>query len=189
MSGPPPVDRGGAPPGAPRFVFRPLAGSDLPLLAEWRGRPHLAEWGGAGASPEAIREEYLPAAPGPAGARPFLAFLDGRPVGYIQVYDASAGDPAWWPDHPGPGVRGIDQFLADPARLGRGLGTAMVRQFAAQVFEDPRVTEIRLDPRTENLRAVRCYRKAGFREVGPIVTPDGPAVLMVLDRAAFEGPG
>jgi hypothetical protein len=52
-----------------------------------------------------------------------VALLSGEPAGYIQVYDASAGS-EWWPDRPGPGVVGIDQFLADGERLGQGLGTA-----------------------------------------------------------------
>lgn len=84
---------------------------------------------------------------------------------------------------------GIDQFLADPDRLDQGLGTAMVRDFTAWLFEDPEVTEIRLDPRPDNARAIRCYEKAGFRQVGPITTPDGPAVLMVLPRHALRGDG
>ncbi len=79
---------------------------------------------------------------------------------------------------------GIDQFLGDGERLDRGLGTAIVSQFAARLFEDPSVTEIRLDPRPDNLRAIRCYEKAGFRAVGPITTPDGPALWMILERGA-----
>ena len=40
---------------------------------------------------------------------------------------------------------------------------------------------IGLDPSPRNSRAVRCYEKAGFRRVGLIQTPDGPALLMVID--------
>lgn len=58
----------------------------------------------------------------------------------------------------------------------------MVSQFAAFLFRDAAVTEIRVDPHPENRRAIRCYTKAGFEEVGPITTPDGPALMMVLQR-------
>ena len=58
----------------------------------------------------------------------------------------------------------------------------MVSQFAALLMQDPDVTEIRVDPRPENVRAIRCYAKAGFRAVAPITTPDGPAMMMVLER-------
>jgi RimJ/RimL family protein N-acetyltransferase len=165
------------------FSFQPLTEDDLPLLCEWLNRPHLQEWWREGdTSLEAVREKYLPRITGDDVARPFLALLDGTPAGYIQYYDAAAGNPDWWPDTPQPGVLGIDQFLADADRLGQGLGTAMVSQFTALLFQDPAVTEIRVDPNPANRRAIECYRKAGFREAGPITTPDGPAKMMVLRR-------
>ncbi|CAN5258695.1 GNAT family N-acetyltransferase [soil metagenome] len=170
----------------PGFVFRPLTETDLPLVFEWLSRPHLLEWWGGETSLAEVREKYLPRIAGGDAARPFLACLDGEPIGYIQWYDAAAG-PEWWPDDPGPGVLGIDQFLADGERLSQGLGTAMVSQFAALLFEDAEVTEIRVDPRPDNGRAIRCYAKVGFRKVGPITTSDGPALMMVLDRQSFGG--
>lgn len=167
---------------SPRFTFRPLTEEDLPLLREWLNWPHLQEWWREGeVSLDGLREKYLPRIAGADAARPFVALLDGEPAGYIQVYDASAG-PEWWPHRPGPGVVGIDQFLADGDRLGRGLGTAMVSAFVARLLEDPAVTEVRVDPRPDNPRAIRCYRKVGFRAVGSITTPDGPALMMVFDR-------
>lgn len=167
-----------------RFTFRPLTEGDLPLLYEWLNRPHLLEGWGGETSIADVREKYLPRLAGSNAARPFLALLDGEPIGYIQYYLAAEGSAEWWPDDPGPGVLGIDQFLADSERLGQGLGTAMVSQFTELLFDDPDVTEIRVDPRPENARAIRCYAKVGFREVGPIATPDGAALMMVLQRPA-----
>jgi hypothetical protein len=34
-------------------------------------------------------------------------------------------------------------------------------------------------------RAIRCYEKAGFRRVGTVDTPDGPAVYMLCERREF----
>ena len=78
---------------------------------------------------------------------------------------------------------GIDQFLADARRLNQGLGTEMVRQFVARLFEDPRVTRVQTDPRPDNLRAIRCYEKAGFRRQGLVMTCDGPILLMTISRS------
>jgi aminoglycoside 6'-N-acetyltransferase-1b len=50
------------------------------------------------------------------------------------------------------------------------------------LFDDPRVTKVQTDPAPANLRAIRCYEKAGFRRVGEIVTPDGPALYMTCER-------
>jgi RimJ/RimL family protein N-acetyltransferase len=169
---------------SPRFLFRPLTEADLPMLLDWLNRPHLQKWWRDEImTTEQVREKYLPRITGREAARPFLACRDGKPVGYIQYYLAAAGDPKWWPDRPSLGVLGIDQFLADGDQLGEGIGTAMVSEFVAFLMEDPAVTEIRVDPRPNNLRAIRCYEKAGFASQGPITTPDGPAIMMVLKRS------
>ena len=174
--------------GSPRFEFHPLTEADLPLLHDWLNRPHIQEWWRRGEiSPAEVRDTYLPRVAGSGAARPYLAYVDRHPTGYIQYYVAAEGMDQWWPDEPGPGVLGIDQFLADGDRLGQGLGTAMVSQFAAFLLADPSVTEIRVDPRPDNVRAIHCYAKVGFREVGPITTPDGPALMMLLDRQSILG--
>jgi RimJ/RimL family protein N-acetyltransferase len=106
------------------------------------------------------------------------------PIGYAQSYVALGSGDGWWEAETDPGVRGIDQSLADPQLLGKGLGTQMVRALVESLFSDPEVTKIQTDPSPANLRAIRCYQKAGFRIVRQIVTPDGPALYMVQDRAA-----
>lgn len=164
-----------------RFEFKPLKESELPMLYEWLNRPHLREWWGPERSLQEVREKYLLRMAGRDAARPFIAFLDGEPIGYIQWYWAGAV-PGWYPDDPGPGVAGIDQFLADGRRLGQGLGTAMVSEFVELLFSAPTVTEVRLDPSAENRRAIQCYERAGFERAGEIVTPDGPALLMRIRR-------
>lgn len=51
------------------------------------------------------------------------------------------------------------------------------------LLRDPQVTRLQTDPDPRNLRAIRCYEKAGFRRVREIVTPDGLALYMVRDRS------
>jgi aminoglycoside 6'-N-acetyltransferase Ib len=117
------------------------------------------------------------------GLAQYLATLDGEPIGYVQSYQAAACHAdGWWLEVSDGGVFGLDQFLADGARLGQGLGTRMVRAFIERLVADPRVTRVQVDPSPANARAIRCYEKAGFHRVGEIVTPDGPALLMHLDR-------
>jgi aminoglycoside 6'-N-acetyltransferase-1b/aminoglycoside 6'-N-acetyltransferase-2 len=92
-----------------------------------------------------------------------------------------AGD-GWWEDETDPGVRGIDQSIADPELLGQGLGTRLVGALVDLLFSDSQVSRIQTDPAPHNLRAIRCYEKAGFRRIRTIVTPDGPALYMLRDR-------
>ena len=70
-----------------------------------------------------------------------------------------------------PGVRGIDQSLANASQLGKGLGTKLVRALVELLFNDPEVTKIQTDPSPSNLRAIRCYEKAGFERQGTVTTP------------------
>jgi RimJ/RimL family protein N-acetyltransferase len=162
------------------FEFRALTERDLPLLHEWMGRPHVREWWHGEMSLEDVRDKYLPRIAAGSG-RPYLAYLDGQAVGYIQSYVAAEVGRGWWPDCADHGVLGIDQFLADAARLGKGLGRRMASQFAHRLFREAGATQIQVDPDPSNARAIRCYTAAGFRPVGPVKTPNGDALLMVRD--------
>ena len=166
---------------SPSFVFRPLETGDLPRLAVWLARPHVAEWWGAPDALDEVRREYGEAISSDV-LWPFVAMLDGVPVGFVQVYDVMRADPSWWQDERDPGARGIDQFIADASLLGRGLGSRMVAEIVAQLFADPAVTKVQVDPSPDNARAIRAYEKAGFRRVGRVTTPDGEAELMVARR-------
>lgn len=167
--------------GTRRFDFRRVTEQDLPLLLDWLERPHLRPWWPPPASIDQLREEVLPETEYGA-ARPFLAWWDGEAMGFIQYYLIDEDGAGWWPDTPPKGTFGIDQYLADGMRLSQGLGRSMIRQFVTWLFMDHSASKIRVDPRPDNIRAIKCYESVGFRIQGQIVTPDGPAILMTLDR-------
>ena len=169
------------------IAFRPLREADVPLLHEWIHRPHVAQWWGGDGPPasfEDTRKKYSLRLHGHSLVKPYIALLAGEPMGFIQSYAAIECGDGWWKDETDPGVHGIDQFLCDESRLGRGVGTRMVSAFVHRLFEDPNVTKVQADPDPVNTRAIRCYEKVGFRRLGNIVTPDGPALLMVIERCA-----
>ncbi|HEX4980685.1 MAG TPA: GNAT family protein, partial [Ilumatobacteraceae bacterium] len=60
---------------------------------------------------------------------------------------------------------GIDLYV-DPAHHGRGLGTDAVRTLARHLIHDHRHHRLVVDPAADNLAAIRCYTKVGFRPVG-----------------------
>ena len=165
--------------------LRLMTADDIPMLAEWFRRPHVLEWWDAeeAALPlEQIRALYLPEAMALEKVTPYIAMHDGRPLGYAQSYVAMGSGGGWWETETDPGVRGIDQFIAVPEKLGQGLGTALVKELVRMLFADDTVTLVQTDPDPTNARAIRCYEKAGFRRLRSIVTPDGPAEYMVRDR-------
>lgn len=72
------------------------------------------------------------------------------------------------------------QFIGEPSFIGQGHGPWLIAQFAQMMFEEgaPRLL---VDPAPANSRAIRAYEKAGFLPIGPRMTPDGEAMVMVLD--------
>ena len=160
----------------------PLAEMHLAMLRGWLLRPHVAQWWGEAETVDQLRADYIDNFARPNATRACIAMLDDAPVGFIQCYVVKHSGGGWWEGETDPGARGIDQFLADPDALGRGLGRAMIRAFVARLFGDPAVTVVQTDPDPANLRAIRCYEAAGFRRVGRVATPDGDALLMRCTR-------
>ncbi len=157
------------------YAFRPMIAADLPLIGQWLREAHVREWWG---DPD---EQLAPVGGDldePAMDQ-FLVLADGRPFGYLQCYSLTAWNTGFGPQPEG--TRGIDQFIGENDMIGRGHGSAFIRQFAGEALGQgvPRVVT---DPDPLNLRAVRAYEKAGFAKVGMVETPDGPSLLMMRDR-------
>jgi AacA4 family aminoglycoside N(6')-acetyltransferase len=169
--------------------LRLLIEQDLPMLYEWLNRPHIYEWwGGEESRPtfKEVLEQYNPEALKQASVTPYIAMFEDEPIGYAQSYVALGSGGGWWEDESDPGVRGIDQSLANPTQLNRGLGTHLVCALVKHLFADPTVTKIQTDPAPTNHRAINCYKKAGFMPEKEVVTPDGLALYMIQTREVFE---
>ena len=162
--------------------FRPIAAADLPTLRDWLARPHVSQWWGEPESFADVEAHYLPMIAPESTTRGYVASLGRQPIGFIQSYVVLGSGGGWWEQETDPGARGIDQFLANVEQLGRGLGGAMVRSFVDGLFRDPLVTKVQADPAPENQRAIRSYARAGFLPQHKVMTPDGPALLMVRRR-------
>ena len=168
-------------------TLRLLTERDLPMLHEWLNRPHVVEWwGGEEERPtlDEVLQHYLPRVLAKEVVTQYIAMLGKEPIGYAQTYVALGSGGGWWEDETDPGVRGIDQSLANPTQLNKGLGTKLVRALVELLFLDPAVTKIQTDPTPSNHRAIRCFEKAGFVQQKVITTPDGPAVYFERARSA-----
>ena len=158
------------------YAFRPMTVTDLPLIKSWLAMPHVRQWWGDPEQQFGLVSEDL----NHPSMQQFIVSSNGRPFAYLQCYE-----PAAWPDNglgsQPDGVRGIDQFIGEPDMIGQGHGSALIRAFVADVLRKgaPRVIT---DPDPENARAIRAYKKAGFREDRLVDTPDGRAMLMVCGK-------
>ncbi|MFI0401275.1 MAG: GNAT family N-acetyltransferase [Thiolinea sp.] len=163
--------------------FRRLSPKDLPLIHTWLQQPHVHEWWPNTGSYADIEAEFLPLTEPSSSTKGYLALLEKEPLGFIQVYVVKDSGDGWWEEETDPGACGIDQFLGNATQVNQGLGTAMVQAFTEFIFQDQMVTKIQTDPQPTNLRAIRCYTKAGFSPLKTVTTPDGLAILMIKGRA------
>jgi aminoglycoside 6'-N-acetyltransferase-1b/aminoglycoside 6'-N-acetyltransferase-2 len=174
----------------PAVTLRPMTDDDIPMLHDWLARPHIARWWRGHEQRQATldetRAQYRAEVLANERVTPYIAMLGDDAIGYAQSYVALASGDGWWEDETDPGVRGIDQSLARPELLGKGLGTKLASALVELLFSDPGVTTIQTDPSPDNPRAIRCYEKAGFRKVKMVTTPDGPAVYMVRTRSSSD---
>lgn len=82
-----------------------------------------------------------------------------------------------------PGTRAMDTFPGDPALHGRGHAACYLHQRAANLRS--RHPAVEIDPSPANERAVRAYRRAGFRDRFTAPCEDGdPVIVMEFDPAA-----
>lgn len=162
---------------APRYRFRDVRREDFPLLGRWLAEPHVAKWWGEPAEELVGIEEAMMS----VETRPLIVELDGMPIAYLQCYDPHLEEDHPYQDQP-PGTLGIDISIGDPNLTGRGHGSAIIRQFCAELFATG-AARIVIDPDPENAQAIRAYEKAGFRFLDTRHSIYGPAHFMVLDKA------
>src|SRR4051794_34841710 len=158
------------------------------MLHRWLNEPGVVRWWeGDDVSWEGVVRDY-----GSANRDPvehWIASVDGTAVGWIQCY-ASADDPdeaeAWWALGVDRTAAGIDYLVADPDGRGKGVGSAMIRAFVADVVfgRHPEWTQAGAAPYAANVASWRALEKAGFRFVGIVEDNDGPCRLMACDRPA-----
>ena len=171
---------------ADRIGFRPLEAADLRLMHEWLQREHVRRWWDEHETYDDVAAHYLPSIEGRRPTDLYLILLDGREIGFIQKYLVS--------DHPeyaarvrvGPGVAGVDLFVAEEELTGKGLGVEVLRRFVEDVvFARPETTACIADPDVRNTASIRAFEKAGFRRVGEFFDPsDGERHALVrLERA------
>src|SRR5665213_2255442 len=103
-----------------KFTFKPLATSDLDLLCRWFEKPHVLEWWGDRFTPEEIKDKYGKRI-GDDVVCPYIAYLDDKPIAFIQYYWASKIGDGWWLNEDDYTV-GLDQFIGEEDCINKGLG-------------------------------------------------------------------
>lgn len=162
------------------ILFRPVTLEDLPMLSDWMARPHWQEWWG---DPETEVGHVRDMVEGRDTTRPFIFRFGGVDKGYIQVWSIGdqrgtdwSGEYPWLALLPADAV-GVDLSIASQDDLSKGLGTKVLQAFVRKLRQNGH-ERIIIDPDPANLRAVKAYRKAGFREIADLVGRTGDSLLM-----------
>jgi aminoglycoside 6'-N-acetyltransferase len=95
----------------------------------------------------------------------FIAELDGRPIGAMQICDPHLETSHYWGEIAS-NLRAVDIWIGAPADRGKGHGAKMMRLALERCFADPRVLGIVIDPLASNERAHAFYRRLGFEPIG-----------------------
>ena len=101
-----------------------------------------------------VIEEYAPRVLLAEANTPCFLLYRAAPIGYIQYYPVDDS-----------GVFGMDQFIGEPEFWNQGIGTRAVALLLSYLFDVRGVKAVVIDPHVDNLRAVRCYEKCGFRKI------------------------
>ena len=122
------------------YAFTRLTADGLPLVREWLGRPHVAEWWPDGG--DEIAQVIAECDGEESGTVPYLVHLHGRPFAYLQCTRKPSG------------VRGIDQFIGEADLLNRGHGSGFIRQFLRRAVRPVG------SGRHDRSRSSQCARRA-----------------------------
>jgi aminoglycoside 6'-N-acetyltransferase len=134
---------------------------DEEMLVELFTDPSVAEWWGDPATAVSDAMETSD------DESHYVIEVDGDAVGMIQTYEES--DPMY---------RHAAVDIALRSRWqGRGIGSDAIRTLARYLIDECGHHRLTIDPAAHNERAIRAYRRVGFRPVGVMreyeLGPDG----------------
>jgi aminoglycoside 6'-N-acetyltransferase len=158
--------------------LRPMHVDDVQLLTRWDDDPDVASaLGGRSADWYDWPTELVRAVP---WRELLIVEEDGRPIGFMQLIDASEEESHYWGDVE-PGTWALDIWIGSPADRGRGFGAQAMQAAVRHVFEQRCADMIVIDPQTSNRRAIAFYERLGF-EPTEVRDFDGDSCLVMRLR-------
>ena len=154
--------------------FQKLSYGDVPIIFKWFNLPHVQEYYSLHSwSKDEVLHKFEPYITGEKPISGFLIKIDDKAVGYIQTYKVI--DFPWNNQDLSIEIinnsAGIDLFIGDVAFIGKGFGYKIIDQFLAENIW-PQFNYCMVDPQINNIPAIRCYEKLGFKQHKIIETKD-----------------
>jgi RimJ/RimL family protein N-acetyltransferase len=163
-----------------KFSFKLFNKNHLDLVNKWQQESHVKEFWGNDEYAESY-EEYVLRTSSDGSVVQYLIQFDEKPIGYIQYYWASKVGDGWWEGY-SDDVVGFDFYIGEVSFIGRGLGSQVVQSFSQFLFNLGSVKSIIADPSPNNSKIIHIIKKCGYEKKGRIKTPDGDAVLFIMEN-------
>ncbi|KTD56677.1 GNAT family acetyltransferase [Legionella santicrucis] len=176
-----------------KITFTPLAESHFPLLLKWLEAPHVKAWWDQSVTYtlDLVHEKYSSYVKGyklvEGLEKPIKSFIiqhNQNPVGYIQIYNAydfpRSKSLLGLPENLG----AFDIFIGAEEALQQGVGSKAILEFLK--LQGNQYSHIFADPDSNNVAAVKCYEKAGFKKVSE--QEDTGEVWMLKDLSSRNEP-
>jgi RimJ/RimL family protein N-acetyltransferase len=141
------------------MIIRKFRDWDIGLLKAWLKEPHVAKWF---THPDAWIEEIELRETKFSFIQHYVVEEEGYPIGFCQFYDYSKGGEEWNGSIPAEGSYSIDYLIGDPAYLGKGYGTEIVKLLTAEIRNKTDAKRIIVKPEPENKRSRSTLISAGF---------------------------
>jgi len=174
------------------LTLRPLGRDDLPLLASWLSRPHVAKWWRDASDLASVEAAYGPLIDGADPTEAFVALHDGRPIGYAQRYRLEDNEEWQQAIFLAVGVTnaaGIDYLIGEESVTGQGLGRQLIADFVEDSWRRyPDIASVAVAVQQENHASWRALEGAGFvrQWEGMLASDDpsdqGPSYVYLKDR-------
>ena len=163
------------------ITFQPLTQESLPLLFMWFCNPHVSEFWPEPKTWNEFEEKWKKKF---ATDFRFIAYLDGIPFGYIHYYHVSEETRKKYEQlHIPASAVGIDLLIGDPSYLGKGYGKKLIEEFIEFIKQqEPQCKAIIIDPASNNVRAIACYKRVGFEYTSSETVDDTSSVPLMIYR-------
>lgn len=148
-----------------RVELRRATQADAELFFEWRNQPEIVAL--STSQVEVTwdeHQEWLRRTLANPSARVYVVVVDGLPAGQVRFSSTDDGDCA------------VSIYLLPPYP-GRGIGVRVLGDACERAFHELDVTRVLAYIRSENLRSIKAFRKAGFLDA---VVAHCPAAHIVL---------
>jgi RimJ/RimL family protein N-acetyltransferase len=155
----------------------PLEKKDVNSIVVWnqgKDADFLTQWAGRGYH-YPITEEQITAriTASAADYKIYGVMMDESPIGTIELMEI---------DDTAKKAK-IGRFVLDPAKTGKGYGTTALKLFIENIFDKMPLKTLELTVFDFNKAAIRCYEKAGFKEIREVMRPNGwIAITMEIER-------